>query len=96
MIGLIVLVTFSCSTAVIKKPQPVYIINSKFGSVAFGKKDFNYKHNYKFVGEWVEKPKLIKWSAMPENIIGFPLEIWLTIIKPALKEVSRKKRDTKD
>jgi hypothetical protein len=33
---------------------------------------------------------------MPENIIGFPLEIWLTRIKPALKKLARRDRDDRD
>ena len=96
MIGLMLWLTFSCSSAHIKEPQPVYVLNFKFGSVAQGKKNFNYKDGADFMGEWVEKPTLIKWSDMPENIIGFPLEIWLTRIKPALKKLARRHRDRND
>ena len=87
---------YSCSTSVIKKPQPVYVINHKFGSVAKGTKSFNIKDGVDSVGEWVERPHLIKWSEIPENIIAFPLEIWLKQIKPYLKTVARKYRDSKD
>lgn len=48
------------------------------------------------MGAWVDQPKLIKWSDIPENIIAFPLETWLTKIKPALKSLARKYRDNRD
>ena len=95
MNGLILLMMFNCAT-VIKEPQPVYIINGKFGSVAYGEKSFNHRESVSQMAEWTKKPVLIKWSEMPENIIGFPLEIWLKKIKPTLKEMARKNRDRND
>jgi len=89
-------VTFSCSSYVIKKPKPVYIISNKFGTVVKGTKNFNVKNGYDSMGAWVEKPKLIKWSEMPENLIGFPLDIWLTQIKPALRSMAKKYKDNRD
>jgi hypothetical protein len=89
-------VTFSCSSAHIKEPQPVYVLNFKFGAAVKGTKSFDYKGGIESMGEWVEDPKQINWSDMPENIIGFPLEIWLTRIKPALKKLARRDRDDRD
>lgn len=96
MIGLILLGTYSCSSAHIKEPQPVYVINFKFGSVASGTKSFDYKKGVDSMGEWVSEPRLIQWSEVSENVIAFPLEIWLTRIKPALKKLARKNRDARD
>lgn len=87
---------FSCSQAVIKEPQPVFVISTKFLSVAKGKKSFNYKGGSEQMAEWVSKPVLTKWNDLPENIIGFPLDIWLTKIKPVLKDIARKRRDERD
>lgn len=96
MLGLILSVTFSCSSAHIKEPQPFYVLNFKHAAVVKGTKSFNYKDGHDFMGEWVEQPKKIEWSDMPENIVGFPLEIWLTRIKPALKKLARRHRDERD
>lgn len=96
MNGLIALMMFSCSNAVIKEPQPAYVINTRTLDVAYGLKSFNYKEGPENMTEWIEKPKLIKWSEVDKNIIGFPLEIWLTKIKPVLKDIARKRRDRKD
>jgi hypothetical protein len=90
------LAMFSCANAVIKEPQTVYVISTKFLSVAEGKKSFNYKNGVDDMAEWIEKPKLTNWNELPENIIGFPLEIWLKKIKPVLKDLARKRRDRKD
>lgn len=87
---------FSCSSAHIKEPQPAYVINTKTLSVAKGIKSFNYKQNSDLMGEWIGKPVLVKWSDIANNLMCFPLEIWLTRIKPALKNVARKNRDDKD
>lgn len=95
-IGLLCLVISSCSTYIIKDPQPVYVINHKFGAIAKGSKNFNVKNGPDKMGAWVESPVLIKWSELPENIIAFPLETWLTQIKPALKSMARKYRDDRD
>lgn len=95
MSGLMLLMMFSCATR-IRDPQPVYVINSRFGSVAYGLKSFDHHSDASTMGEWVSNPKLIKWSEMPENVIGFPLEIWLKKIKPVLKEMARKRRDEQD
>ena len=94
--GLVLLMMFSCSQAVIKEPQPVYVISTKFLSVAKGRKSFNYKGGVDQIGEWEKPPELVNWSELPENIIGFPLDIWLTKIKPVLKDLARKRRDEKD
>lgn len=96
MIGLMLSVTFSCSQAVIKEPQPTYVINTKTLDVAYGLKNFNYRSGHDLMSEWVDRPKIIKWSEVEHNIIGFPLEVWLTKIKPALKYLARKHRDDND
>ena len=88
-LGLMLLMTFSCST-VIKEPQPVYVINTKLMSVAYGKKSLNVQGGASNMGEWIDRPQLIDWSEIPENLIGFPLKIWLEQIKPVLKEQARK------
>lgn len=94
MIGFLLL--SGCSQAVIKEPQPVYVISTKFLTVAEGKKSFNYKAGAETMGEWVSPPKLTRWNELPENMIAFPLEIWLTKIKPVLKDIARKRRDRRD
>jgi hypothetical protein len=96
MIGLMLFGMFSCSRAVIKEPQTVYVISTKFMAIAKGKKNFNYLSGPDEMAEWINPPKLSKWADLPENIIGFPLEIWLKKIKPVLKDISRKKRDRND
>lgn len=96
MNGLILLTMFSCSTYIVKEPQPVYIFNHKFGVVAKGMKNFNVRNGVDEMGGWIEKPVAIEWSEVPENIIGFPLEIWLTKIRPAIKSLARKHRDDRD
>lgn len=96
MNGLVLFATFSCSQAVIKEPQPTYVISTKFMSVAKGYKTFNYKNGEKTMGEWIAAPQLVKFSDLPENIIAFPLEIWLKKIKPALKNLARRNRDQRD
>lgn len=94
--GLILSTMFSCSAAIVKDPQPVYVINTKFMAVAKGSKNFNIKKGHENMTEWVDKPELIEWSEIPENLIAFPLEIWLKKIKPTLKEISRKYSDDRD
>jgi hypothetical protein len=86
----------SCSQAVIREPQPVYVISTKFLTVAKGQKSFNYKLGPEQMGEWVKDPALVKWSELPENLVAFPLETWLVKIKPVLKDISRKRRDRND
>lgn len=78
----------SCAAAVIKEPQPVYIINTKFMAVTKGTKNFNINHGRDEMTSWIQRPVLINWSDMPENLIAFPVEIWLTKVKPALKALS--------
>ena len=96
MNGLILLTMFSCAAAIIKEPQPVYVINTKFMSVAKGTKNFNIKNGKESMTAWIEKPALIKWSQIPQNLIAFPLEIWLTKIKPALRALAQKHEDQRD
>lgn len=87
---------FSCSQAVVKEPQPFYVISTKFLSVAEGKKSFNYKNGPDQMGEWIEKPVLTNWNNLPENLACFPAETWLTKLKPVLKDLARQRRDRKD
>lgn len=94
--GLILSMMCSCSAAIIKEPQPVYIINTKFMSAAYGTKNFNIKNGKEEMTAWIEKPKLIEWGNIPQDLIAFPLEIWLTQIKPALRAAAAKYRDDRD
>ena len=94
-IGSILLLISSCAAGLIKDPQPVYIINTKFMAVVKGTKNFNYKKGKKQMTAWVQKPKEIKWSEIPENLFAFPLDIWLTQIKPALRELAKKQEHKK-
>lgn len=94
MIGLLLFA--GCSQAVIKEPQPVYVISTKFLTVAKGEKSFNYKLGPEQMGEWVKEPVLWPWNDLPQDLVAFPLEIWLTKIKPVLKDISRQRRDRND
>lgn len=95
-IGLMLLSAFSCSQAVIKEPQPFFVVNTHLLSVASGKKSFNYKLGDATMGEWVVDPVLVEWSSLPKNLACFPLETWLVKIKPVLKDVARQRRDRND
>ena len=94
--GLMLLAMFSCSQAVVKEPQTVFVISTKFMSVAKGKKNFNYKSGPDKMAEWIDKPVLEEWSNLPQDIIAFPLDIWLKKLKPVLKDLARKTRDRND
>ena len=96
MNGLILLTMCSCAAAIIKEPQPVYVINTKFMSVAKGMKTFDVRGGKDQMTAWTESPKLIEWSEIPKDLIAFPLEIWLTKIKPALKALAQKHKDDRD
>lgn len=96
MIGLILLVMSSCAGVMVKEPQPVYVINTKTSSVAKGTKTFNVKEGRDKMTDWVEMPELVEWSEIPENLIAFPLEIWLKKIRPALKMLAQKYKDDRD
>ena len=96
MNGLILLTMCSCAAAIIKEPQPVYVINTKFMSVAKGTKNFNIQDGKDQMTAWVESPKLIEWSQIPKDLIAFPLEIWLTKIKPALRALAQEHKDDRD
>ena len=86
----------SCAAAIIKDPQPVYVINTKFMSVAKGTKSFDIRNGKDQMTAWVEKPALTKWSKIPKNLIAFPLEKWLIKIQPALRSLARKYKDDRD
>ena len=96
MNGLILLTMCSCAAAIIKEPQPVYVINTKFMSVAKGTKNFNIQDGKDQMTAWVESPKLIEWSQIPKDLIAFPLEIWLTKIKPALRALAQEHKDDRE
>lgn len=86
----------SCSSYIIEDPQPVYVISNKFGVIVKGTKDFNVKNGYDTMGEWIEEPSLVELSEVPDNLIAFPLEKWLTEIKPAIKSLAKKYSDDRD
>ena len=94
--GLILSMLFSCSAAIIKEPQPVYVINTKFMSVVKGTKSFDVRNGREAMTEWVDSPDIIEWSEIPQNLIAFPLEIWLLKIKPALKALSQNYSNKRD
>jgi hypothetical protein len=96
MNGLILLTMCNCAAAIIKEPQPVYVINTKFMSVAKGTKSFDVRNGKDKMTAWVESPKLIEWSEIPKDLIAFPLEIWLLKIKPALRALAQKHKDDRD
>ena len=96
MISLMLSVTFSCSSYIVKDPQPVYVMDNETGNIVYGKKNFDYRKGVDSMGAWTDGPMLIQWSEIPKLLIAFPLDIWLTEILPALKSMARKHRDDND
>lgn len=85
MIGVMLLMMFSCKPPTIKEPVKMFVINTSFYEAGVGTKNLDIRTDGE-ITSWIEKPKFIPLDEAPENMMCFDLKDWLEIITPKLKE----------
>ena len=85
----------SCKPPTIKKPVEMYAINTAFFEAGTAKVNLNIRSKEDTVGEWVTEIKFVPLNEAPENMMCFSEEIWLTLIRPKLKEGNAYYKDHK-
>jgi len=93
MIGVILLATLSCVSL---DKTMMYAVNQEYAESATAQVNLDITSNHELVGEWNYEPDFLHLYDIPKNLRCVSEETWQTIVKPKLKEASRKYRDQQD
>jgi len=74
----------------------MYAINVDLYEAGTAPKNLNLKKEKETVGEWTEEVKFMSLDEIPNDLMCFSMEHWLTIVKPKLKEGSQAYHDAND